>query len=75
MHLEAPTLTATSSDAEQRIAQVPMVEVARNVAVCGGALRHSVEYIQLDTAKHHSAQTCKYCGVWYKMKAGFHGGH
>ncbi|KAG7396346.1 hypothetical protein PHYBOEH_002481 [Phytophthora boehmeriae] len=66
------------SDAEQRIAQVPVVEVAGNVAVCdggGGALGHPVEYIQLDTVKHHSAQTCKYCGVRYKMKAGFHGGH
>ncbi|RLN45929.1 hypothetical protein BBJ29_007078 [Phytophthora kernoviae] len=66
------------SDAEQRIAQVPVVEVAGNVAVCdggGGALGHPVEYIQLDTVKYHTAQTCKYCGVRYKMKAGFHGGH
>lgn len=66
------------SDAEQRIAQVPVVEVASNVAVCdggGGALGHPLEYIQLDTVKHHSVQTCKYCGVRYKMKEGSHGHH
>ncbi|KAL4172237.1 hypothetical protein KRP22_007404 [Phytophthora ramorum] len=66
------------SDAEQRIAKVPIVEVANSVAVCdggGGALGHPVEYIQLDTRKHNTPQTCKYCGVRYKMKEGYHGGH
>ncbi|POM80400.1 NADH dehydrogenase (ubiquinone) Fe-S protein 6 [Phytophthora palmivora] len=66
------------SDAEQRIAKVPIVEVASGVAVCdggGGALGHPVEYIQLDTRKHNSPQTCKYCGVRYKMKEGYHAGH
>ncbi|RLN48731.1 hypothetical protein BBJ28_00001454 [Nothophytophthora sp. Chile5] len=66
------------SDAELRIAKVPVVEVAGSVAVCdggGGALGHPLEYIQLDTVKHNTPQTCKYCGVRYKMKAGFHGGH
>ncbi|KAG6610679.1 NADH:ubiquinone oxidoreductase, NDUFS6/13 kDa subunit [Phytophthora cinnamomi] len=63
------------SDAEQRIAKVPIVEVAGTVAVCdggGGALGHPVEYIQLDTREHHTPQTCKYCGVRYKMKEGYH---
>lgn len=63
------------SDAEQRIAKVPIVEVAGTVAVCdggGGALGHPVEYIQLDTRKHHTPQTCKYCGVRYQMKEGYH---
>jgi NADH dehydrogenase (ubiquinone) Fe-S protein 6 len=66
------------SDAEQRIAKVPVVEVEGNVAVCdggGGALGHPLEYIQLDTVKHHTAQTCKYCGIQYKMKEGFHDHH
>lgn len=66
------------SDAELRIAKVPVVEVEGSVAVCdggGGALGHPLEYIQLDTVSHHSAQTCKYCGVQYKMKEGYHGGH
>ncbi|KAG2765689.1 hypothetical protein JG687_00016601 [Phytophthora cactorum] len=66
------------SDAEQRIAQVPIVELASSVAVCdggGGALGHPVEYIQLDTRKHNTPQTCKYCGVRYKMKEGYHAGH
>ncbi|CAI5725193.1 unnamed protein product [Hyaloperonospora brassicae] len=66
------------SDAELRIAKVPVVEVAASVAVCdggGGALGHPVEYIQLDTRTQNSPQTCKYCGVRYKMKEGYHGGH
>ncbi|CEG38454.1 NADH:ubiquinone oxidoreductase, NDUFS6/13 kDa subunit [Plasmopara halstedii] len=66
------------SDAEQRIAQVPIVELASNVAVCdggGGALGHPVEYIQLDTREHNTPQTCKYCGIRFKMKEGYHGSH
>ncbi|CAI5710606.1 unnamed protein product [Peronospora destructor] len=66
------------SDAELRISKVPIVELDSNVAVCdggGGALGHPVEYIQLDTLKHNNPQTCKYCGVRYKMKEGYHGGH
>ncbi|TDH71591.1 hypothetical protein CCR75_005237 [Bremia lactucae] len=66
------------SDAEQRIAQVPIVEVAGSIAVCdggGGALGHPVEYIQLDTRKQNTPQTCKYCGIRYMMKVGYHGGH
>ncbi|GAB9469949.1 Nadh:ubiquinone oxidoreductase, ndufs6/13 kda subunit [Globisporangium polare] len=66
------------SDAEQRIAQLPVVEVDGDVAVCdggGGALGHPLEYIQLDTVKHHAVQTCKYCGVRYKQKEGSHGHH
>ncbi|TMW59466.1 hypothetical protein Poli38472_004535 [Pythium oligandrum] len=66
------------SDAELRIAAVPVVEVDGHVAVCdggGGALGHPVEYIQLDTVKHFEPQTCKYCGLRYKMKAGSHGHH
>ncbi|KAK1931862.1 NADH dehydrogenase [ubiquinone] iron-sulfur protein 6 [Phytophthora citrophthora] len=66
------------SDAEQRIAKVPIVELASDVAVCdggGGALGHPVEYIQLDTRKHNTPQACKYCGVRYRMKEGYHAGH
>uniref|UniRef100_M4BVP6 Zinc finger CHCC-type domain-containing protein n=1 Tax=Hyaloperonospora arabidopsidis (strain Emoy2) TaxID=559515 RepID=M4BVP6_HYAAE len=66
------------SDAELRIAKIPIVEVAGTLAVCdggGGALGHPVEYIQLDTHKQNSPQTCKYCGVRYRMKEGYHGGH
>ncbi|KAJ0396346.1 hypothetical protein P43SY_008647 [Pythium insidiosum] len=54
------------SDAEQRIAQVPIVDVEGDVAVCdggGGALGHPLEYIQLDTVRHNEPQTCKYCDM------------
>ncbi|KAI9915222.1 hypothetical protein PsorP6_007305 [Peronosclerospora sorghi] len=66
------------SDAELRIAKVPVVELASSVAVCdggGGALGHPAEYIQLDTRELNSPQTCKYCGLRYKMKEGYHGSH
>jgi NADH dehydrogenase (ubiquinone) Fe-S protein 6 len=67
------------SDAELRIAQVPIVEVEGDAAVCdggGGALGHPIEYIQLDTVKHNEPQTCKYCGIRYRKKPGYHGhGH
>ncbi|CAK4070845.1 unnamed protein product [Aphanomyces euteiches] len=58
------------SDAELRIAKVPVVEVDTDVAVCdggGGALGHPLEYIQLNTVSKEP-QTCKYCGLRYKMK-------
>ncbi|KAI9988979.1 hypothetical protein PInf_022700 [Phytophthora infestans] len=55
------------SDAEQRIAQVPIVELA--------SVLQFATYIQLDTRKHNIPQTCKYCGVRYKMKEGYHAGH
>nr|CCA27988.1 conserved hypothetical protein [Albugo laibachii Nc14] len=66
------------SDAEIRIAQVPVVEVEGNLAVCdggGGALGHPLEYIQLDTVERYEPQTCKYCGIRYKMKEGYHSSH
>lgn len=66
------------SDAELRIAQVPIVEVAGTVAVCdggGGALGHPVEYIQLDTRVYNTPQICKYCGLRFKMKEGYVSGH
>ncbi|GLE06585.1 hypothetical protein PINS_up015979 [Pythium insidiosum] len=66
------------SDAEQRIAQVPIVDVEGDVAVCdggGGALGHPLEYIQLDTVRHNEPQTCKYCGIRYRKKPGYHGHH
>ncbi|DAZ99664.1 TPA: hypothetical protein N0F65_001901 [Lagenidium giganteum] len=74
-HMPYEDVNRHRSDAEQRIAQVPVVEVASNVAVCdggGGALGHPLEYIQLDTVRHGEAQTCKYCGIRYKQKEGYH---
>ncbi|KAJ0403544.1 hypothetical protein ATCC90586_006799 [Pythium insidiosum] len=61
-----------------RIAQVPIVDVEGDVAVCdggGGALGHPLEYIQLDTVRHNEPQTCKYCGLRYRKKPGYHGHH
>ncbi|ETV69362.1 hypothetical protein H257_14968 [Aphanomyces astaci] len=62
------------SDAELRIAQVPVVEVDSDVAVCdggGGALGHPVEYIALNIVSD-KPQTCKYCGLRYKQKHHHH---
>ncbi|CCI10373.1 unnamed protein product [Albugo candida] len=66
------------SDAEVRIAKLPIVEVEGSFAVCdggGGALGHPLEYIQLDTVERYEPQTCKYCGIRYKMKEGYHPRH
>ncbi|ETV96819.1 hypothetical protein H310_10110 [Aphanomyces invadans] len=62
------------SDAEILIAQVPVVEVDSDVAVCdggGGALGHPLEYIALNTVSD-KPQTCKYCGLRYKQKPHHH---
>ncbi|KDO32963.1 hypothetical protein SPRG_02655 [Saprolegnia parasitica CBS 223.65] len=56
------------SDAEIRIAQVPVIEVDGDTAVCdggGGALGHPLEYIALDIVSHEP-QACKYCGLRFK---------
>jgi NADH dehydrogenase (ubiquinone) Fe-S protein 6 len=73
-----PTLTfaqlalgAHRSDAEQRIAKVPVIEVEGTTAVCdggGGALGHPIEYIQLNTRKPDEPCVCKYCGLRFVMK-------
>lgn len=63
------------SDAELRIARVPVVEVAADVAMCdggGGSTGHPVEYIKLDLREGHAVNPCKYCGVRYRKKAGAH---
>lgn len=63
------------SNAEELIAKVPVVEVDTTVAVCdggGGTLGHPLEYIQVNTAVPGQVQTCKYCGIRYKMKAHHH---
>ncbi|OQS06219.1 hypothetical protein THRCLA_20420 [Thraustotheca clavata] len=56
------------SDAEIRIAQVPVIEVDGDTAVCdggGGALGHPLEYIALDIVSKEP-QVCKYCGLRFK---------
>jgi len=63
------------SDAELRVARVPVVEVAADVAMCdggGGSTGHPVEYIKLDLREGHAINPCKYCGVRYRKKAGAH---
>ncbi|KAF0699983.1 Aste57867_9463 [Aphanomyces stellatus] len=62
------------SDAEIRIAQVPVIEVDSDTAVCdggGGALGHPLEYIALNIVSDEP-QTCKYCGLRFKMKHHHH---
>jgi uncharacterized Zn-finger protein len=57
------------SDAEQRIKEVPVIEVAGTLAVCeggSGGLGHPIQYIQLDRANPAPA-VCNYCGLRYKM--------
>mmetsp|Transcript_14566 Transcript_14566/g.39916 ORF Transcript_14566/g.39916 Transcript_14566/m.39916 type:complete len:109 (+) Transcript_14566:53-379(+) len=64
------------SDAQQRIDQVPPIEVAGKTALCdggGGATGHPIEYIKLDRRQGRLPETCKYCGLRYIMKEGFHG--
>ncbi|CAM9563587.1 unnamed protein product [Discosporangium mesarthrocarpum] len=58
------------SDAEERIAQLPVVEVDGEVALCtggGGALGHPLEYIKLLKTDNEPVE-CRYCGIRYKMK-------
>lgn len=65
------------SNAEELIAQVPVVLVKGNIAVCdggGGVLGHPVEYIQLNKKKG-AVETCKYCGLRYMKDPDYHGGH
>mmetsp|Transcript_8533 Transcript_8533/g.12741 ORF Transcript_8533/g.12741 Transcript_8533/m.12741 type:complete len:118 (+) Transcript_8533:82-435(+) len=57
------------SDAQARIAEVPVIEVPGTLAVCeggSGALGHPIQYIQLDRVSSEPA-TCLYCGLRYKM--------
>jgi NADH dehydrogenase (ubiquinone) Fe-S protein 6 len=63
------------SDAAVRVAQVPVVEVAAEVAMCdggGGSTGHPVEYIKLELREGHAAVPCKYCGVRYRRAGGHH---
>lgn len=58
------------SDAEQRIAKVPVIEVDGELAVCtggGGALGHPIEYMTM-VRESDKPETCKYCGLRYQMK-------
>eukprot|EP00752_Nemacystus_decipiens_P016759 g14997.t1 len=62
---------AHRSDAEARIAEVPVVMVDGPVALCdggGGALGHPLDYIQLDSPDG-GPRACQYCGIMYQMKA------
>lgn len=64
------------SDAQERIAALPPVEVKGTVAMCdggGGATGHPIEWIQLDKREGRQPETCKYCGVRYIMAEGHHG--
>ena len=73
---QRPPAPAHRSDAEELVARVPVIEVASRVALCdggGGATGHPIEYIKLDKRDGHSAATCTYCGLRYKMAAGAHG--
>jgi NADH dehydrogenase (ubiquinone) Fe-S protein 6 len=70
-----PLTNPHRSNAEELVAKVPIIEVAGHVALCdggGGATGHPIEYIKLDKREGHSAATCNYCGLRYKMAAGSH---
>ena len=61
------------SNAENLIAEVPVIEVEGSVAVCdggGGALGHPLEYIQLNMVHEGEENVCKYCGLRFRMKPG-----
>ena len=70
------TVNVHRSNAEQLVARVPVVEVDQAVVMCdggGGATGHPIEYIKLDLKEGAgTVNTCKYCGVRYKMKAHHH---
>merc|ERR1712166_1308671 len=58
------------SDAEARIAEVPVIMVDGDMAYCdggGGPLGHPVENIQLNL-KRPGHNYCKYCGLRFEMK-------
>ncbi|CAN0218262.1 unnamed protein product [Pylaiella littoralis] len=62
---------AHRSDAEARIAEVPVVMVEGSVALCdggGGALGHPLDYVQL-ASPDGGPRACQYCGIQYQMKA------
>mmetsp|Transcript_15830 Transcript_15830/g.47221 ORF Transcript_15830/g.47221 Transcript_15830/m.47221 type:complete len:122 (+) Transcript_15830:185-550(+) len=65
------------SNAEELVAQVPVIEVDGLVATCnggGGALGHPIEYIQLNLAGGKPGDgmlpygECKYCGLRFVSK-------
>merc|ERR1711934_143258 len=54
------------SDAEARIAEVPVIMVEGDMAYCdggGGPLGHPVENIQLNLKRPGEPSVCKYCGL------------
>eukprot|EP00656_Telonema_subtile_P048515 TRINITY_DN5796_c0_g1_i1.p1 TRINITY_DN5796_c0_g1~~TRINITY_DN5796_c0_g1_i1.p1 ORF type:complete len:111 (+),score=18.56 TRINITY_DN5796_c0_g1_i1:59-391(+) len=58
------------SDAEARIAEVPVIMVDGDMAYCdggGGAMGHPVENIQLNL-KRPGNNYCKYCGLRFQSK-------
>ena len=66
------------SNAEQLIAEFPVVEVSSTRAICdggGGVLGHPVEYIQLDNMTPEIPTACQYCGTRFVMKPGNHHTH
>eukprot|EP00903_Cladosiphon_okamuranus_P010181 g9640.t1 len=61
---------AHRSDAEARLAEMPVVMVDGPVALCdggGGALGHPLDYIQLDSPDG-GPRACQYCGTLFQMK-------
>mmetsp|Transcript_22298 Transcript_22298/g.31508 ORF Transcript_22298/g.31508 Transcript_22298/m.31508 type:complete len:123 (-) Transcript_22298:150-518(-) len=51
---------------EEMIAEVPVIYVQGNTAICTGGdegMGHPIEYIQLNTVKKGAIATCKYCGL------------
>eukprot|EP00904_Undaria_pinnatifida_P013984 jgi/Undpi1/9716/HiC_scaffold_27.g12172.m1 len=61
---------AHRSDAEAKIAEVPVVMVDGPVALCdggGGALGHPLDYIYL-ASPDGGPRACQYCGIRFQMK-------
>ncbi len=74
--LQLSGVNAHRSNAQELIAQVAPIEVAANVAMCdggGGATGHPIEFLKLDTRNGPTPVVCKYCGLQFVKKAGFHG--
>lgn len=63
------------SNAEELVAQYPVIDVRSNVAMCnggGGAMGHPIEYIKLELRDGAKGVACRYCGLRFRKAAGHH---
>ena len=58
----------------QYIADVKPIEIENKIAICDGkheGFGHPIQFLQLDRKISNSIETCKYCGLRFKMKDGY----